>query len=1603
MSDIDINEIIEILQSKDNQKKLKKAIICELHELTKAGPKKKNLYLIADNTLKKNNENFTQLLDGSADGLSEGVITPIPIEKTKNNQLINELFKDPNFISKLQKNIESKLSDIQFNFVNARPSIGHVGGAQNVGTELIKILKKINGSNMGYTSTESNNRKSELQRYINAMKTPSNYSTYDGDSNYNYITNLNNIKLTPFNCAEINNNDYITAYIRDVCNQIFIQVSTKLYPGGLHNNMGAYAFDSNANQRVPRPNHGGLNHLRSIKFSVEIMTIIMTKLTPPQKKEIFKDRQFLIMLIIAPMFCTISRCWEGSGQPYSNWTNELITALYPNLSSESDSIITWVKADKKSIQYSTQGLISGIFYMTVMKKCFPGKLIDIELLGFALSYYWTPEGNSIGIKAIINNLKKKKKMTDRNFNGDKLKFYIYNGIALFGHYLDHCRGNFSSEIDEDFIKNLLLIFNITESERSEIIKSVIRTLETTEFQKNYSNTKKIPLGTKMKSICTLEGRFQNENWKTLSLGTDFTSEEKEDNAWLFLDLPKKIKRLITDLPIATPLATPLATPPSLLVTVKPYGVLGKRINYSSPTNKPPTQNTCIVDPAGLDYMRVGNITGAGYASKAIYEFLNLNDEKFKDSNVHTYFKNKCKIATCAIGQKYDKTSVIHVVGPNYNNTADTKKNPRTLEITDNKSSLQVTYQNIFTAFNNLYKSNNNINELRLLPVSSGVFATKKFPLIGDTAKAVNSALIKVPIPKSVQIQMCIYDNKNNTNAFIAAQKAFAKAFAKPASTESTASPVIIPLPTFNNSIFQTDLVDRIVKGLDRKPIKIELKVDVDGVDDGDNEDNNDGVNIQKIKFVIGSKTIPLDINLNKSISDQLSTIIKEFDINNTTANISYDDFIGTKEGDLTEHPTSINIDNPLKDEGITGPGWTIKLQIMEDAEDEETHEVEDTPEETPAEDETPVRFEYYVKPSGQEAYRVKSLKFGIKLSRKIEDVLPKLKSHLGIPAKIINEKLDITTVTVDPGYLWDSHSKSTKINQSESFAQNNINSNSIIIILYKQPLGEQQNIFEYDTEKKTFIINKTEPIKNQLKLIKVAFGINDDNKYINLKAEETDHPTNRGMTRTWKMFRFRPNEIDVIKTKTLKALDIDKTWKIIITIDRARQKTNATAATIIQKIQRGKMIKTKVAADKAAAEKAAATIIQKIQRGKMIKTKVAADKAAANKVVAQAKAAQEEVEAKKIELVIQFANEIIDYKPNRDIPGSKGVTTSSRSKYHEMNHMISMKSQLNKYITKDWCKSEKDPIWDKVIDYVYSETNAKGYKFFKDLVSKFIKPMSGISNNEKHNNPTYLFYRILLAKWRVKYRKTYTKNRKELPNYLNKYYKQCSHVKAAAAKAEAAAAAASTTTSTSTKKSKKTLQTEAKKKMVDAKKKLVDAMSMFSTNVQKKYFEVLFSDWNVPIGTLENLKTHFDNINNILKIEDHQNSKIHTISPIYRNNINKNITIIIMLFETISMKNNFKSHIKYNISLKNKLKTFYIPYIRYDEFDNKFKLKNWTITPPTTAASGGSKKTRTVTIKSNAMPKTVKGLQTKKKLLKKKIKKAEKKVKLSKDRIIRLK
>ena len=148
MSDIDSNEIIKILQSQDNQKNLKNAIICELHKLTTDGPNKKDLYLIADNTLTKANQSFTQLLNDSNVDFTMKENNSIPnIKNTENNKLINELFKDTNFFDKLKKNIERKLSNIEFNFVNTRTY--HIGGDSHQSLKII-TMNIFNGTNSYY-------------------------------------------------------------------------------------------------------------------------------------------------------------------------------------------------------------------------------------------------------------------------------------------------------------------------------------------------------------------------------------------------------------------------------------------------------------------------------------------------------------------------------------------------------------------------------------------------------------------------------------------------------------------------------------------------------------------------------------------------------------------------------------------------------------------------------------------------------------------------------------------------------------------------------------------------------------------------------------------------------------------------------------------------------------------------------------------------------------------------------------------------------------------------------------------------------------------------------------------------------------------------------------------------------------------------------------------------------------------------------------------------------------------------------------------------------------------------------------------------------------
>ena len=337
----------------------------------------------------------------------------------------------------------------------------------------------------------------------------------------------------------------------------------------------------------------------------------------------------------------------------------------------------------------------------------------------------------------------------------------------------------------------------------------------------------------------------------------------------------------------------------------------------------------------------------------------------------------------------------------------------------------------------------------------------------------------------------------------------------------------------------------------------------------------------------------------------------------------------------------------------------------------------------------------------------------------------------------------------------------------------------------------------------------------------------------------------------------------------------------------------------------------------------------------------AAPTAAAQATAAPTAAAQAKAAAK-IKLVIGFANEII--KHTNVVETQRGSEGGGLSKYDYMDNLIivnrNYKNSLKNYINTDWCKSENDPIWDKVIDYVYSDTNTDTDNFFENLSKKFIKPMRHIDKKIKHINQTYLFYRILLAKWRVD-NKSYTQNTKNLPYYLNKYHEQCSKtvIDSILSNLKAVNTIISLINSTRI-KLKKTLKLNIKTLLEDQIKKNID---------------ILKSQMKITHALID-------------------------LSPIYQNKFQDNETII-------EAKSIIASSTTIDESTIKKLQK-----------DTDNLVANLPAAP-----KGGSKKKRTVTIKSNAMPKTVKGLQTKKKLLKKKIKKAEKKVKLSKDRIIKLK
>ena len=124
---------------------------------------------------------------------------------------------------------------------------------------------------------------------------------------------------------------------------------------------------------------------------------------------------------------------------------------------------------------SPHQIASSVFFKVLMENCFKDTKditnYDIDLLARCVSFHWSNSHDTIKIIDL--------KLANLN-EDNNLKFFIYYVIIIVGHYLDHCRANFSRMINNDDIKHLLSLFDIDDNTKNELIKIVLQTMIKTE-------------------------------------------------------------------------------------------------------------------------------------------------------------------------------------------------------------------------------------------------------------------------------------------------------------------------------------------------------------------------------------------------------------------------------------------------------------------------------------------------------------------------------------------------------------------------------------------------------------------------------------------------------------------------------------------------------------------------------------------------------------------------------------------------------------------------------------------------------------------------------------------------------------------------------------------------------------------------------------------------------------------------------------------------------------------------------------------------------------------------------------------------------------------
>ena len=182
------------------------------------------------------------------------------------------------------------------------------------------------------------------------------------------------------------------------------------------------------------------------------------------------------------------------------------------------------------------------------------------------------------------------------------------------------------------------------------------------------------------------------------------------------------------------------------LAIRPFGVLGTVMTKSGVKKvaAAPAPGLPIVDPAGLNFIRKGP-RGAGGAAGQIYSWLGIN----KDDAFPAPVRDAIREPLQAKLHFYGRNAVIHVVGPDFRG--------RSCSRDEALDELTTAYSALLHEF-----ANSRLGGLRMLPISSGIFAG---PFSADlpalSCGALRAAFDALPdrsqhIVSVARLDMCIF-------------------------------------------------------------------------------------------------------------------------------------------------------------------------------------------------------------------------------------------------------------------------------------------------------------------------------------------------------------------------------------------------------------------------------------------------------------------------------------------------------------------------------------------------------------------------------------------------------------------------------------------------------------------------------------------------------------------------------------------------------------------------------------------------------------------------------------------------------------------------------